>query len=83
MATTYTTSMGTFFFNLMAKPQDDDWNSELFQPGHYLGYLGVLAAFTLANMGAYSAASISLKYIQDGLTDFLTEYSTVSNGDST
>ena len=34
-------------------------------------------------MGAYEAASISLLYIQDGLVDFLNEFSSVSNDDST
>ncbi len=45
----------------MAHPQGgDDWSSDLFEPGIYLAYLGVVAAFVLPTMGALSAASISL-----------------------
>ena len=83
MATTYTTTMAKWFMDFLAQPEGDDWFSELFPPGHYLGYMGVLAAFTFSCMGAYSSASISLKYIQDGFTDFLGEYAGVSNADST
>lgn len=43
-------------------------------PGPYLGFGGAILAFVLPAMGALSAASISLNAIQNGMTDFITEY---------
>ena len=79
MTTNYNTTLGTFILNYFARPQGEEYVGDLLPPFTYLGYLGVLIAFVLPNMGAYAAASLSLKYTQEGFTEFLGEYSKPSS----
>ena len=70
--------LGTFFMSYLAHPQGDEYVDTLLPAGHYLGYLGVLAAFILPNMGALSAGNYALSTIQDGFTDFVINYLTIT-----
>ena len=78
----YDTTMGSFFMNWLAKPQGTKYVESLFPAGHYLGYLGVLAAFILPNMGALSAGNYALATIQNGMADFVESYSAVTGNTS-
>ena len=74
----YDTAMGQFFIDLLAKPQGSKYVESLFPAGHYLAYLGVLAAFVLPNMGALSSGNYALETVQDGMYDFVSTYSAIS-----